>query len=113
MSKNPIKKYVQENTSAEQSSGDSNLQQNKASNKLTVNIKKIVTDKKTIEYKIPQTPSPEDRSGDIKKWQLYLKIAINLLLATLIFLLLILGVPRLLKFFIPFVIGWIIAMIHW
>lgn len=79
--------------------------------KLSENIKKIVPDKPTIEYKIPNNPAPEDHSGELKKWQLYLKISINLLLAVSVILFLILAVPKLLGFFIPFVIGWIIALI--
>lgn len=41
----------------------------------------------------------------------YLKIFVNLLVAALVILFLCVIVPRLLGFFMPFVIGWIIAMI--
>lgn len=41
----------------------------------------------------------------------YIKIIINFLLAIGVILLLFLVVPKLLRFFLPFVIGWIIAMI--
>ena len=111
MGKKPKKRLIQPINTHKQSLDSSDTEQNKNANKLSMNIKKIVTDKKTIEYKIPSNPVHEDRTGDIKKWQLYLKIFINLLLAVLIFLFLVLVVPRLLGFFIPFVIGWIIAMI--
>lgn len=41
----------------------------------------------------------------------YLKIVVNLLVALLVILLLCVGVPKLLVFFMPFVVGWIISMI--
>lgn len=41
----------------------------------------------------------------------YLKIFVNLLLAAGVILCLVIVVPRLLGFFLPFVIGWIVAMI--
>ncbi len=41
----------------------------------------------------------------------YLKALVNLAVALIIFLLVILLVPRLLIFFLPFVVGWIIALI--
>ena len=45
------------------------------------------------------------------KWKLYLKIVVNFILFILLILLMFLVVPKVLKFFMPFVIGWIIAMI--
>ncbi len=111
MSKKPGKENIQQNTTEQPMTSDNDMKSHKHTNKISANIKKIVTDKKTIVYKIPNTPTQEFESGNIKKWQLYLKIVINLMLAFLVLLFLILGVPRLLGFFIPFVIGWIIAMI--
>jgi sporulation integral membrane protein YtvI len=51
--------------------------------------------------------------GHMKESKLikYIKIIINFLLAIGVILLLFLVVPKLLRFFLPFVIGWIIAMI--
>lgn len=46
-----------------------------------------------------------------KHFRQYLKVALNLLIALVIFLLLVFVLPRLLVFFLPFVIGWIIASI--
>ncbi len=111
MSKKPKKETIQQNTTEQPTTSDLGINLHKHTNKISANIKKIVTDKKTIEYKIPNNPTQELKSENVKKWQLYLKIVINLMLALLVLLFLILGVPRLLGFFIPFVIGWIIAMI--
>lgn len=47
----------------------------------------------------------------MKKAGLYLRIGITLLLALIILLLCIFVLPRIIRFFFPFVIGWIIAMI--
>ena len=47
----------------------------------------------------------------MKKSTKYLKILVNLLVALLVILLLFVAVPKLLVFFMPFVIGWIISMI--
>ena len=41
----------------------------------------------------------------------YLKIFVNLLLAAGVIFCLVIIIPRLLGFFLPFVIGWIVAMI--
>lgn len=111
MSRKPKKQNEKRNTVEKQPLEENNLEQQKTTEKLRDNIKKIVSDKKTIEYKFPNNPIQEDRTDHLKKWQLYLKIGINLLLAALIILLLVFAVPKLLGFFIPFVIGWIIAMI--
>ncbi|HHV11216.1 MAG TPA: sporulation integral membrane protein YtvI [Clostridiales bacterium] len=42
---------------------------------------------------------------------LYLKIVINFILITLLTLFLILALPRLLSFFFPFIIGWIVSLL--
>lgn len=47
----------------------------------------------------------------MKKSTKYLKILVNLLVALLVILLMCVAVPKLLVFFMPFVIGWIISMI--
>lgn len=47
----------------------------------------------------------------MKKSTKYLKILVNLLVALLVILLLFVAVPKLVVFFMPFVIGWIISMI--
>lgn len=47
------------------------------------------------------------KSGTTK----YVKAVLNLLTAVVLLLLIIFGLPRLLGFFMPFVVGWIIAMI--
>lgn len=47
----------------------------------------------------------------MKKSTKYLKIMVNLLVALLVVLLLCVAVPKLLVFFLPFVVGWIISMI--
>ena len=47
----------------------------------------------------------------ISKFVQYIKIVVNLLLAIVVILFLLLVFPRLLGFFLPFVIGWIVAMI--
>ena len=47
----------------------------------------------------------------MKKYQIYLKILLNLIIFVLGVLCLFLVVPKVLTFFAPFVIGWIIAMI--
>lgn len=47
----------------------------------------------------------------ISKFVQYIKIVVNLLLAIGVILFLLLVFPRLLGFFLPFVIGWIVAMI--
>ena len=51
------------------------------------------------------------RGDRLKKYQLYLKILVNLIIFVLGVLCLFIVVPRVLRFFAPFVIGWIIAMI--
>ncbi len=45
------------------------------------------------------------------RWILYLKIVINFILIILLTLFLILALPRLLRFFLPFIIGWIISLL--
>lgn len=45
------------------------------------------------------------------KWMTYLKITINFIVYILIFLFCIFALPRLIRFFGPFVIGWIISII--
>jgi sporulation integral membrane protein YtvI len=47
----------------------------------------------------------------VKKYILYIKIAINLILLILGIVFVVFAVPNLIKFFLPFVIGWIISMI--
>ncbi len=106
MSKRQNKENIQQNETNETA-----VEKTKSTNKIGENLKKIVHEKKTIEYKIPTAPAPEDLTGDLKKWQLYLKIGINLLLAVLVVVFIAIAVPKLLSFFIPFVIGWIIALI--
>ena len=51
------------------------------------------------------------RGDRLKKYQLYLKILVNLVIFILGTLCLFIVVPKVLKLFAPFVIGWIIAMI--
>lgn len=51
------------------------------------------------------------RGESVKKSQLYLKIFVNLIIFVLGILFAFLVVPKLLSFFAPFVIGWLIAMI--
>ena len=46
-----------------------------------------------------------------EKFIIYLKIVINFILIILLALFLFLALPKLLSFFLPFVIGWIVAMI--
>lgn len=45
------------------------------------------------------------------KWKLYLKIVINFIFFILILLFIFMVLPKILKFFMPIVIGWIISMI--
>lgn len=47
----------------------------------------------------------------MKKAGLYLRIGITLLIALLILLICIFIVPKVIRFFLPFIVGWIIAMI--
>jgi sporulation integral membrane protein YtvI len=47
----------------------------------------------------------------MKDWKIYIKIVVNLLIVALSIFLIIYAVPPLLRFFMPFVIGWIISMI--
>lgn len=44
-------------------------------------------------------------------WKIYIKIVVNYILAALAVLFIFLILPRILAFFMPFVVGWIIAMI--
>ncbi len=111
MSRKPKKHRIHQNSNAGQGAENVDAEQRVSAKKISQNIKKIVPDKKTIEYKIPSNPAASNIPENMPKWKLYIKIGINFLVAILIFLFIVLAVPKLLGFFIPFVIGWVIAMI--